>query len=286
MFLWPFQASLLWCLRTWLQAVKPPWLICQGGNCCRRLWARTSTSGTASPTDYPAQKAGGTGHPQKAPPGQRVCVCMFVHVFSKTTHWDFWPPMCIRGGKEKPQELGSSLETPCLWGSMYAFLFWFGFVGFFVLFFLVGWFPFFFSNDNPRSLIKRLQCTTSCASGCRLSAASPQLTGQVPIHSEDTSAMSFREAEGWDGRATAECSGSGISLCIKECFEWRLEDGVWNVTVEAVFAFGALVWYSFLRFFWRYGMLCLLHVALPSNFRLYLLRCLKDTLHLATKGLR
>lgn len=85
MFLWPFEASLLWCLRTWLQAVKPPWPGCQGGNCYRRLsWARTSTSGTASPTDYPAQKA---GHLAKGPT-RTACACMFVHVSSRTTHWD------------------------------------------------------------------------------------------------------------------------------------------------------------------------------------------------------
>lgn len=80
MLLWPFQASLLWCLRTWLQAVKPLWPISQGGNCYRKLsWARTTTSGTASPTDCPAQKVGKIGHLAKDP-NRTVCVCVRVYV--------------------------------------------------------------------------------------------------------------------------------------------------------------------------------------------------------------
>lgn len=82
MFLWPFQASLLWCLRTWLQAVKPPRPVCQGGNCYRKLsWMRTSTSGTSGTpsTDYPAQKVGEIGHLAKGPT-RTVCVCVCVYL--------------------------------------------------------------------------------------------------------------------------------------------------------------------------------------------------------------
>lgn len=108
-FLWPFQASLLWCLRTWLQAVKPPWPVCQGGNCYRRLsWVRTSTSGTASPTDCPAQNGGEIGHPATCPTRTaHVCIAC-------VSQNRFWPLTHIRGRSKKPQELGSSPEIPCL----------------------------------------------------------------------------------------------------------------------------------------------------------------------------
>lgn len=125
MLLWPFQASLLWCLRTWLQAVKPLWSVSQGGNCYRKLsWARTSISGTASPTDCPAQKVRKIGHLAKDPTRTVcVCACICLYLYFPEQPADIWH----RGWEWK------SLGTGQLsWGRVYAFLFWDFFCGFFL----------------------------------------------------------------------------------------------------------------------------------------------------------
>lgn len=95
--------------------MKPPWPVCQGGISYRRLsWVRTSTSGTASPTDYPAQKAGEIGHPAKGPT-RTVCVCVCVCLC-----------VCF---PEQPTEIlasrcttGEELKSPRNWAALLKYL--------------------------------------------------------------------------------------------------------------------------------------------------------------------